>query len=367
MPDKLTEEERNRRQKKTVSVRKLAERIRGLRQKVSHDMDSDDEKQKLIATVVAVIDRTAERVGNDDSAKGGHVGVTGLQKKHVSISGDTVKLKYTGKSGVEHEKEFTDKRIAGVLKEYLKRAKESSDFLFTTKDGLKIKGPQVNNYLSEYEVTAKDLRGYAANHMVIQALRGRDKSSDEAERKKTMSDVLKQVAEKVGHGKGTLRKHYLLPGIEDEYVKRSKMPSIKNASVVSVAQNFYMPRICEAVAHRHLAGMIQPVLMRLKEFVDKKYEDVFGDSDDLPDRIDVRVKEVSEDKIGSYRYDSANHRNGLLTVSPRAFEQGPEKVCWVILHELAHAAMGRTQDSDRHGPKFRKLADALGLPDHYQD
>jgi hypothetical protein len=367
---KPTKEEITRRRKKTVSVKKLAEQIRGLRQKVTQDMKSDDEKLKLTATAVALMDCTAERVGNDDSAADGHVGVTGFKKKHVTVSGNKVSLKYTGKSGVKHEKEFTDERCAKVLKELLKKAKKPDDFLLVTEDGLKIKAAQVNRYLKEYDVTAKDIRGYAANHMVIDSLKNREKSSDEKERKKVMSEVLTKVAEAVGHGKGTLRKHYLLPNIEDDYVKKGKIPSIKQASLYvaadRVADLFYIARIEKAVAYRELARQLYPSMMRLKRFVDITYEKVFDAPDNLPEEIELRVAELKDGKIGSYKY-AEKQPYGILTLSPNVFEQGQKKVCWVIVHELAHAAMGNTKDSDNHGPKFRQFATELGIPEQYQD
>jgi hypothetical protein len=185
-----------------------------------------------------------------------------------------------------------------------------------------------------------------------------------------MSEVLQNVAEAVGHGKGTLRKHYLLPNIEDDYVKKSKIPNIKDASLKlateRVADFFYIARIEKAVAYRELARQTAPAMQRLKEFVDQTYERQFGHPDDLPEKIELRVADVKAGKIGAYKYDE-EQPFGILTLSPKAFEQGHEKVCWVIVHELAHAALGNTHDSDNHGPMFREFATALGIPEKYQD
>jgi len=363
---KPTKEEITRRRKKTVSVKKMADQIRGLRQKITQDMKSSDEKLKLTATAVALMDCTAERVGNDESAGNGHVGVTGFKKKNVTVTGSKVKLKYVGKSGVDHEKEFTDERIAKVLKECLKRCKKPGDFVLTTSDDFKIKGSQVNNYLKDYGVTAKDIRGYAANHMVITSLKNRVKSSDEAERKKVMSEVLKNVAEEVGHGKATLRKHYLLPNIEDDYVKKGKIPSIKQASVERVAKIFYIGRIGKAVAFQELDRIASAVFGKLRQRVEKVYAETFGKKSDLPSEVKVKVSELPSGKIGSYKYDEENPY-GVLTVGQKVFDEGREMVKLVILHELAHAAIGNTRDSDEHGEKFRRLATALGIPEKYQD
>lgn len=361
LTEKEIKEQSIRRRKKTVSVKKLSEQIKGLRQKVTKDMKSDDERTRLTATAIALMDCTAERIGNDSSAANGHIGVTGLKKKHVTISGDRVKLKYVGKSGVEHEKEFTDGRIAKVLREQMKKVKDG-DFLLTTEKGLKIKGDQVNGYLKGYGVTAKDIRGYAANHMVVNSLKNRKMPSDEKERKKVMSEVLQKVAEQVGHGKGTLRTHYLLPNIESDYVKNGKIPSMRQASSARVAQKFYIGHKVRAVADRKMQAVADSVLKESRSKVEKAYSEVFGGRSRLPDKIDVRIEKVGSGKIGSYGYD-----DGVLTIGENAFEKGLQMVKTVVLHELVHGAIGNTRDSDEHGEKFRRLATALGIPERFQD
>lgn len=224
-------QEANRRRKKTVSVRKLAENIQGLRNKVTKDLSSDDEKTRLTALAVALMDKTAERVGNEGSAKDGHFGVTGWQDKHVEVSGNKVTIKYVGKSGVEQEKSFTNEKIAKLLKECKGNCKGKGSPVLSTPDGFKIKADKVNRYLKEFDITAKDIRGYAANDLMATALKGAEISSDRKEREKKFKEAIKSVAEKVGHQQSTLKKHYLLPGIEEQYVGKGKVPKVKEASL----------------------------------------------------------------------------------------------------------------------------------------
>lgn len=227
----MTDEERARRQRKVEALRRLAENIRGLRNKVTRDLKSDDEKTRLTALAVALMDKTAERVGNEASASKGHFGVTGFQCKHVKVDGDKVALHYVGKSGVEHDKELSDPTIAALLKACAKRCKKPEDPLLVAEDGSKITAEKVNHYLDEYDVTAKDIRGYAANTLVLNALSGAKISEDEKERKRKFSEVLADVAKRVGHGKQTLHIHYLLPGIEDEYVGKGKVKQLREAAM----------------------------------------------------------------------------------------------------------------------------------------
>ena len=225
--EKMTSEEIARRNKKVDSLRNLSKNISKIRHNLAKDLKSDDEKVKLTALVISIMDKTAERVGNEESAKNDHVGVTGFKKKNVSVNGNIIKFKYTGKSGVKHEKDLTDKKLAPIIKELLKRAKKDNDSIFVTEDEFKIKADRVNRYLKDFGVKAKDIRGYAANRFMIDALKSGKKSSDEKERKKRFLEVLKTVSEKVGHGLTMLRKSYLLPNIENDYIIHGKIKNLK--------------------------------------------------------------------------------------------------------------------------------------------
>lgn len=223
-----------RRQKKVKGIRTIAENITSLRNQVSRDMKSDDEKLAITALAIALMDKTAERVGNDESAKNDHVGITGFKKKHIDVTGNKVTLKYVGKSGVDHEKSFTDEKIATKLKKLLKRCKNNEDFVFQDDDGYKLKAEKVNRYLDDFDVTAKDIRGYSANKIMVDKLKAAKKPSDEKERKKVFLEILRKVAKEVGHGAQTLRTHYLLPNLESSWIKKGKIVNLKTANMILI-------------------------------------------------------------------------------------------------------------------------------------
>jgi DNA topoisomerase-1 len=57
-------------------------------------------REKVLATVVHLLETTLIRVGNDDSAKQNNsYGLTTLKNRHVSIDGNEVRFRFTGKSG----------------------------------------------------------------------------------------------------------------------------------------------------------------------------------------------------------------------------------------------------------------------------
>lgn len=215
--------------KKKKHIEELANNIRSLKNNLTRDLRSENEKDFLTALAISVMMKTGERVGNDESASNGHHGVTGFTKKHVKVDGSTVYLDYMGKSGVEHEKEFTDKILAEHLKKAIKNSPKK--YVFCTSDGFTIKADRINRYLSDFNISAKDLRGYSANQWIITKLEKIDIPDTEKQRKTVFNKVAKSVAQKIGHGTATLKKHYMIPELADNYIFDAEIIDVKKASV----------------------------------------------------------------------------------------------------------------------------------------
>ena len=212
--------------KKKSNIQELANNIHRLRLNLTRDLKSDNEKIFLTALVISVMERTAERVGNDDSADNGHYGVTGFRKKHLKIDGNKIKFEYIGKSGVEHEKTIIDSKLAPLLSKAIKNGK--GYYVFTTSDGFRIKADRVNRYLSDFNITAKDLRGYNANKWIIDKLKKEEIDSDSSKRKTLFNKIVKKVSLKVGHGSATLKKHYMIPELSHYYIEKGKIIDMKD-------------------------------------------------------------------------------------------------------------------------------------------
>jgi len=85
-----------------------------------------------LATCALVISRTGMRVGQPGNATQNEAGeseetygATTLERRHVSVDGDTVTFRFRGKSGVNQDIKITDKTIATGVKNIL--AKEGAD------------------------------------------------------------------------------------------------------------------------------------------------------------------------------------------------------------------------------------------------
>jgi len=220
--DKVDTSIKKRWDKKRNAILTLGKNIKNLRSKVSKFMDSEDEKTMIISTIVRIIDLTGERVGNDSSAGEGHHGVTNFLKKHVKINGNTVTFSYVGKSGVKHKISIKDSKVARNVKKLMKKPGE----IFVTSNGLSIKSPQVNKFLADFNITSKDLRGYRVNKLMSDKLRKLSKPDSIGEVKKKFNEVLRDVAEEIGHTPGICRKNYLLPEIEEQWYNGKEVQKI---------------------------------------------------------------------------------------------------------------------------------------------
>lgn len=216
----------NRHRDKAERLQKLNGSIGKLRTKVRKDMRSEDPETRLTALAVALMDETAERVGNETSAEeAGHFGVTGWQRKHLSFKGGDVTISYTGKSGVKHKKKVSDAGIRKALRDAYE-AGESDDASVLSWEGGSVTAEKVNAYLRPFDITAKDLRGLHANVLMrekLKAVRKGQLPEDKKERTKQLKDefkkALEETAEEIGHTPSMLRSSYLTPGLEDSFLK----------------------------------------------------------------------------------------------------------------------------------------------------
>ncbi len=236
--------------KKAERLEKLRKSVHKLRAQVKKDLQSGDPERVLTALAVGLMDHTAERVGNSESAEErGHFGVTGWQRSHVSFGKGKATVSYTGKSGVKQKKDITDKSLISALKDA--HAACEGDDLFC-QDTVTVDAPKVNAYLEAFDITAKDLRGLHANTVMQQELKavrskGGELPTDHKKREKQLKaefkKALEAAAEAVGHEASTLRSQYLVPGLEDEYMKGRVMDKMVKTALVRTIDEAWVEKL----------------------------------------------------------------------------------------------------------------------------
>ena len=214
-----------RNRKKAERLEKLKKNIGRLEAQVKRDLNSKDTETRLTALAVSLINAVYERPGNSGSKSEGHVGVTGWQRKHLTFGKGKCSISYVGKSGVKQNKEVTDVAILKALRDAYDSNKKPD--LFEHDTG-RVTAEKVNAYLEPFSITAKDLRGFHANRLMGEQLaavraKGPKLSTEKAAKEKTLKaeflKCLKIVASDVGHTESILRSSYLIPGLEEQYMK----------------------------------------------------------------------------------------------------------------------------------------------------
>jgi len=231
---------------KAKRLKKLNSQLHKLQTKVKQDLTSQDQGTRLVALAVALIDQTAERVGgaaalkadNEDGRQ--HFGVTTWRKRHIQFGKARATITYVGKSGVKQVKTVDDPAVLRALKQ---AHGECKDDIFCH-DDVTVTAEHVNQYLKQFGITAKDIRGLHANIGMKQALkrirsRGGPLPEDKKERdeklKQEFNEALEEVAESVGgHEPATLKNQYLVPEIERDYMRDGSVSlDIKAANLIS--------------------------------------------------------------------------------------------------------------------------------------
>ncbi|PLS79808.1 MAG: DNA topoisomerase I [Chloroflexi bacterium] len=181
-------------------------------------------REKVLATVVRLLETTLIRVGNDEYAKTNKsYGLTTMRDKHVDISGSTVRFEFRGKSGKNHTISIKDRRLANIVK----RSRDLPGyelFQYLDEDGQRrdVTSDDVNAYLREItgqEFTAKDFRTWAGTVLAALALQAAEPYEKESQAKKNIVAAIQSVSERLGNTPSICRKCYVHPAILDAYLE----------------------------------------------------------------------------------------------------------------------------------------------------
>jgi DNA topoisomerase-1 len=179
-------------------------------------------REKVLATVVQLLEKSLIRVGNDEYAKTNKsFGLTTLRDQHVNVKGSTLRFEFRGKSGKHHAVDITDPRLARVVKQ-CRDLPGHELFQYIDDDGVRrdVTSADVNAYLREItgeDYTAKDFRTWSATVLAGAALRECEKSDSATRAKKNVLKAIEAVAGVLGNTATVCRKSYIHPAIFDAY------------------------------------------------------------------------------------------------------------------------------------------------------
>ena len=203
-----------------------------IRRRADADLRRDGlPREKVLAAVVRLLEKTFIRVGNDEYARDNKsFGLTTMRDGHVRISGSTVRFIFRGKSGVEHALALDDKRLARIVKQCRDLPGQQ---LFQYKDDhgvvVDIGSGDVNAYLKDItgeEFTSKDFRTWAGTVLAAQLLRDFEEFDSDARAKKNVVAAIEQVAKRLGNTRAVCRKCYVHPAVIDAYLDGSMLKTM---------------------------------------------------------------------------------------------------------------------------------------------
>ncbi len=174
--------------------------------------------EKVLATVVSLMERTSIRVGNNMYEKlYGSYGLTTLKDRHVDIHGANMRFIFKGKKGISHNISITSKRLATIVKKCRDiPGKELFQYIDEHGNHKCIDSGLVNHYLktiSGEDFTAKDFRTWAGTVHSLMAFKEIGPSETATATKKNITTALNMVAEHLGNTRTVCKKYYVHPVI----------------------------------------------------------------------------------------------------------------------------------------------------------
>lgn len=181
-------------------------------------------REKVLATVVQLLETTAIRVGNDEYAKdNGSFGLTTLRNKHAKVEGSTVRFSFRGKSGIRHAIDLQDRRLARIIRKCQDLpGQQLFEYVDDDSDTRAIDSSDVNEYIrsvSGDDFSAKDFRTWLGTVTCATLLAQQDEAPTQTERKQRLTGVIKDVANRLGNTPAVCRKCYVHPDVVETYLE----------------------------------------------------------------------------------------------------------------------------------------------------
>jgi DNA topoisomerase-1 len=201
----------------------FAEVLPRMREAVERDLNlSGLPRNKVLATVVRLLEWTCIRVGNEEYARNNKsFGLTTLKNKHVEVSGSRIRFEFQGKSGKAHSCDISDRRLARIVAR-CQAIPGQELFQYIEEDGSRqaISSEDVNGYIREIagdDFSAKDFRTWTGTMLAAAALREQGPATTEKEAKAAILKAIDQVSVQLNNTRAVCRKYYVHPALFESY------------------------------------------------------------------------------------------------------------------------------------------------------
>jgi DNA topoisomerase-1 len=202
----------------------FARALPSIRQRVEEDLARPGlPREKVLAAVVHLLERTRVRVGNEEYAQQNRsFGLTTLRNRHARVRGGTVTFKFTGKAGREHRVELADRRLTRIVTRCQELpGQQLFQYIDDEGETRAVTSDDVNAYLREItgrDFTAKDFRTWAGTVLAAMALKEFSEFDSAAQAKRNVVRAIERVAEHLGNTPAVSRSSYVHPVVIDAYL-----------------------------------------------------------------------------------------------------------------------------------------------------
>jgi DNA topoisomerase-1 len=198
-------------------------------------------REKVLATIVQLLERSLIRVGNEEYARENKsFGLTTMQDRHVDVKGSKLRFRFRGKSGREHEVDVTDRRIAGIVSNLQDLPGQSLFQYVDDEENVRdITSQDVNDYLREItgeDFTAKDFRTWAGTVLAAIALSAAGEFETKKQAKANIKNAIEAVATILGNTPAICRQCYIHPIVLETYLKGDSIDGLKQGTAKELAQ-----------------------------------------------------------------------------------------------------------------------------------
>jgi DNA topoisomerase-1 len=199
-----------------------------IRRRVSADMKRPPlSRERVLATVVRLLEKTLIRIGNDEYARTNHsYGLTTLRNHHVKVRGRRMAFDFRAKSGVLQHVDLEDRQLARTVKQCQELPGQTL-FEYVDADGTtqRVESADVNAYLREIagrDFTAKDFRTWAGTLLAACALCEVTRAAapeSRSGRNRHVVAAIDRVARALGNTRSVCRKCYVHPAVLELYLE----------------------------------------------------------------------------------------------------------------------------------------------------
>ena len=218
----------------------FADSLPSIRNKVNEDMVLRGlPREKVLATIVHLLESTLIRVGSDEYAKQNKsYGLTTLKNRHVDVDGPELRFNFKGKSGKLWRVGLRNRRVAKVIRACQELpGQELFQYVDDKGQSRDVTSSDVNGYLKEIsgqDITAKDFRTWHGTVLAAMALQESERFDSRAGAKKNINAAIQRVATRLGNTPTICRKCYIHPEILSSYVEGSLLLEVKEKVVAEL-------------------------------------------------------------------------------------------------------------------------------------